>query len=62
MNDNTQAAPLVSIEELSAALNVSTRTLRRLVEAGEIEHYRVGPKLYRFDLERTLESFRRGAA
>jgi excisionase family DNA binding protein len=40
---------MVSMLELSRYLNVSRNTLRRLVAAGQVPHYRVGNQ-YRFDV------------
>jgi excisionase family DNA binding protein len=47
--------PLLTLQEAAAYLRVSTRTVRRLVERGELEARYVGRSL-RFE-EATLEQF-----
>lgn len=47
MVDTPAAEPLLTISEVAEALNVSFQTARRLVDAGEIPSFKVGPRLRR---------------
>ncbi len=46
-NDVTQtSAELLTIKDVAALLQVSTKQVRRLIESRELTHYRIG-RLYR---------------
>lgn len=34
--------PLLTIKQVALALNVSTKTVRRLIEANRLQHHRIG--------------------
>lgn len=44
---------LATVTEASTRYKCHPRTIRRLIESGEIGVYRVGPKLLRIDLAET---------
>lgn len=57
MATTTTRARMVSALELSAQLGISRSSVYRLVEDGEIPHYRVGGQL-RFDVDQVLDALR----
>lgn len=42
-------APLLTLEDASARVHVSVKTLRRYIASGRLTGYRVGPSLIRLD-------------
>ncbi len=42
---------LVKLTEAGTRYKCSTRTLRRMIERGELTAYRIGPKLLRIDVK-----------
>lgn len=52
---------LATVTEASTRYKCHPRTIRRLIEAGEIGAYRVGPKLVRVDLAETDAIFFKAA-
>ncbi|WP_433464364.1 helix-turn-helix domain-containing protein [Spirillospora sp. CA-128828] len=53
-------SPLVHIDVVAEVLGVSSRTVRRMADAGEIPHYRVRGQA-KFDLAEVLAVLRVGA-
>ncbi|BCW70337.1 helix-turn-helix domain-containing protein [Arthrobacter sp. NicSoilB8] len=47
---NTDAPELASLTEAAARYKCNPRTIRRMIERGELTAYRVGPKLLRIDI------------
>lgn len=43
--------PLGTIREAAAQLSCSERSIRRLIDAGTITGYRIGPRMLRLDLD-----------
>lgn len=52
----TEPRRWVTKEEVAEHLQISVRTVRRMVEDGQIRAYRCGPRLIRFDLAEIDES------
>lgn len=49
-HDESQQQDLVSIQQAAAKFGISTRTVRRYIDAGIMTGYRIGPRLIRVDL------------
>lgn len=59
----TKTVPnLATVAEASTRYNCHPRTIRRLIESGEIGSYRVGPRLIRVDLAETDAIFFQAAS
>ena len=50
MTKRRPAAQWLTIAEAAARLRVSTKTIRRYIDAGRLEVSRVGPKMIRIDV------------
>jgi excisionase family DNA binding protein len=64
MEDSEAKASLLTVTELADVLHTSDRAVYRLVEQGEIPHYRLGSRhrgRLRFSLPEVLEALRQSA-
>lgn len=57
--DTPVPSRLGSLSEGAADMNVSTRTLRRMISRGELTGYRFGPRMIRIDLDELDRLLRR---
>lgn len=56
-HEDIDSPKLLSVDQLAEALGVSRRTVYRLLEEGDVPHYRVGKHL-RFDLDEVKKALR----
>ena len=55
----TRPQQLSTIEEAARYLNVSTRTIRRMIQDGKITAWRVGSRAIRIDMDALFDSVAR---
>ncbi|WP_207346414.1 helix-turn-helix domain-containing protein [Arthrobacter sp. E3] len=53
-----QPVELASVARAAEHYGVHPRTIRKLIETGDIQPYRIGPKVLRIDLNKTDALFR----